>query len=93
MRDVSTPSAKKPHPPASRDLRVRAIRCRKCGDRRELALPPEWDRRTFVEMVCPKCSARALLPTGRLILLQVLGTLAFVASAAYVIYAVTHPQP
>jgi len=76
-----------------RDLRTRAIRCRKCGDRRDLQLPPEWDRRTIVEIVCPKCSARALLPTGRLILLKTLGTLAFLGSVAYVVYAVMNPQP
>ncbi len=93
MSQLASSSAKKSPPRASRSLRTRTIRCRKCGDRRELGLSPEWDRRTFVEIVCPKCSARSLLPTGRLILMQVLGALAFIASASYVIYAVTHPQP
>jgi DNA-directed RNA polymerase subunit RPC12/RpoP len=73
-------------------FRSRAICCKRCGFRRDLELPPEWDRRSFVEIVCPKCSQRSLLPTGRLILLRVLGSLAFVASVAFVIYTIMH-QP
>jgi DNA-directed RNA polymerase subunit RPC12/RpoP len=70
-----------PGSPKRRDLR-----CRKCGDWRQLDLPPAWDRRTLVEIVCPKCGARGLLPTGRLLLYRTLGVALFVASTAFVIY-------
>lgn len=71
-------------------LRTRAISCGRCGFSRQLQLPPAWDRRSFVEVVCPKCSQRSLLPTGRLILWRVLGSLAFAASVAFVIYTIVH---
>lgn len=72
--------------PPPRDLGVqRTAKCGRCGTKQLLTIPPDWDRRAFVQTYCTKCSYRFLLPTRRLLLWRNLALVAFPLCVWFVI--------
>ncbi len=72
--------------PPSDDLgRQATAKCGRCGTKQLLTIPPDWDRRSFVQTYCTKCSYRFLLPTRRLILWRNLALVCFPLCVWFVI--------
>jgi hypothetical protein len=91
---MTTSSTEKKSPPrrttttAGTPGRERTAKCGRCGTKQTLTIPPDWDRRTFVQTYCTKCSYRFLLPTRRLILWRNLALVAFPLCVWFVIHTI-----
>jgi hypothetical protein len=75
-------------PPPDSAGEKRAVKCGRCGAVQQLTIPPNWDRRGFVQTYCTKCSYRFFLPTKRLGQLRILAFLCFVACMWFVIHTI-----
>ncbi|MGB8169691.1 MAG: hypothetical protein WCF18_19475 [Chthoniobacteraceae bacterium] len=77
-------------PPSGHEGRQCTAKCGRCGTKQLLTIPPDWDRRSFVQTYCTKCSYRFLLPTRRLILWRSLALLCFPLCVWFVIHTILH---
>ena len=75
-------------PPPESPGAKRAVKCGRCGAVQLLTIPPNWDRRGFVQTYCTKCSYRFFLPTRRLNQLRILAFICFVACSWFVIHTI-----
>ena len=75
-------------PPPDSAGEKRPVKCGRCGAVQLLTIPPNWDRRGFVQTYCTKCSHRFFLPTKRLGQLRILAFLCFVACMWFVIHTI-----
>lgn len=75
-------------PPPDSAGEKRPVKCGRCGAVQQLTIPPNWDRRGFVQTYCTKCSYRFFLPTKRLGQLRILAFLCFVACMWFVIHTI-----
>jgi hypothetical protein len=80
------------NPPPSNPGRSCTAKCGRCGTKQVLTIPPDWDRRSFVQTYCTKCSYRFLLPTRRLQMLKVLALVVFPLCVWFVIHTIMREQ-
>ena len=92
----NSPELKKPRraatSPAGNAGRQRTAKCGRCGTKQLLTIPPDWDRRSFVQTYCTKCSYRFLLPTRRLQLLRLLALVICPLCVWFVIHTIMRAQ-